>query len=264
MKDAGLSAPALRQSLLQDHIVPICVGDTSKGEVRLRRLLGTAFFVGNGGVFLTAKHVFEVTAQRSAKSSLGLVVESEDVGAKNLFAPLLAWEGAPLPNDVAVGRIGFSSTSWFSLAHGSLISHWLDVATLGYPESALDASPERFDIHLRALKGYVPRPVKAGAMGVLAPHPDCLELSFPVTSGMSGAPLFVARGGRQELVGLCVGSYCAEVEAYRSTEVGDDGRVFEERQLRVEQYGIAESLFSLLDWMPGILGNRSLGEFIGR
>ena len=112
------------------------------------------------------------------------------------------------------------------------------------------------------LKGYVQRLVEAGEIALIAPHPDCYELSFPVTSGMSGAPLFAAEGERQELMGICVGSYSAEVTEYHSTLVDDDGRRLDERSVKVEQIGIAESLFPLLEWTPDIPGGRSLASLI--
>ena len=131
------------------------------------------------------------------------------------------------------------------------------IANLGEP-----IGESRFNIHARMLKGYVQRLVDAGEIELIAPHPVCYELSFAVTSGMSGAPLFVAEGGRQELMGVCVGSYSAEVTEYRSTLVEDDGRRLEERSVKVEQIGIAECLLPLLVWTPEILGGRSLADLI--
>ena len=66
---------------------------------------------------------------------------------------------------------------------------------MGYPETALNTSAGNFNIHARMLKGYVQRLVAAGEISLIAPHPACYELSFPVTLGMSGAPLFAAEGG---------------------------------------------------------------------
>ena len=133
---------------------------------------------------------------------------------------------------------------------------------LGYPETALNTAAGNFNIHARMLKGYVQRLVDAGEIELIAPHPDCYELSFPVTSGMSGAPLFATEGDRQELLGICVGSYSAEVTEYHSTLVEDDGRRLEERSVKVEQIGIAESLYPLLEWTPDIPGGRSLAALI--
>ena len=84
-----------------------------------------------------------------------------------------------------------------------------------------------------------------------------------MTLGMSGAPLFAAEGDRQELIGVCVGSYSAEVTEYHSTLVEEDGHRFEERALKVEQICIAESLAPPLEWTPTLSGGRSLSALIG-
>ena len=64
---------------------------------------------------------------------------------------------------------------------------------------------------------------------------------------------------RQELIGVCVGSYSAEVTDYQSTHVHEDGKVFEERSVKLEQIGIAVAIFPLLKWKPEMLENLSLG-----
>ena len=253
----------MRESLLQDYVIPICSAEMNGGAAELRRLLGTAFFINGEGVFLTAKHVLQAIAD-DASSGLehGLCVKSHDATVANLFAPLQGWESAPEPYDIALGRLDARSRAWFSRPEESRAAPWRDVATLGYPETALNIAAGNFNIHARMLKGYVQRLVAAGEIDLIAPHPDCYELSFAVTSGLSGSPLFAAEMSRQELIGVCVGSYSAEVTEYHSTLVEEDGSRFEERGLKVEQIGIAECLFPLLDWTPHISGGRSLAELI--
>ena len=63
-------------------------------------------------------------------------------------------------------------------------------------------------------------------------------------------------------MGVCVGSYSAEVTEYRSTLVEDDVRRLEERSVKVEQIGIAECLLPLLARTPETLGGRSLADLI--
>ena len=253
----------MRESLLQDYVIPICSAEMSGGAAQLRRLLGTAFFINGEGVFLTARHVLQEIPQAQFHELVyGLCIKSEDTSAANVFAILRGWESAPEPYDIALGRVDARSRSWFSRPEGIRAAPWRDVAALGYPETGLNTAAGNFNIHARMLKGYVQRLVDAGEIELIAPHPVCYELSFAVTSGMSGAPLFAAEGGRQELKGVCVGSYSAEVTEYRSTLVEDDGRRLEERSVKVEQIGIAECLLPLLAWTPEILGGRSLADLI--
>ena len=134
---------------------------------------------------------------------------------------------------------------------------------LGYPETALNTAANNFNIHLRTQKGYIQRVVSAGEIQSIQPHPKCFELSFPVARGMSGAPLFAANGAdRQDLIGICVGSYRSEIVDYLSKEIVDDGRVSQEKHLRVEEVGIAESVLPLLSWSPTILDGRTLESCI--
>ena len=135
--------------------------------------------------------------------------------------------------NIVIGRVAAKSRSWFAVREEIRAAGWRDVATLGYPETAFNTAAHNFNIHARMLKGYIQRFVDAGEIELIAPHPDCYELSFAVTSGMSGAPLFSPNGDRQELLGVCVGSYSAEVTEYRSTLVEDDGRRLEERGVKV-------------------------------
>ena len=253
----------MRESLLQDYVIPICSAERFKGSVSLRQLLGTAFFINNAGVFLTAKHVLQqIDKDTSGGVDYGLCVKSQNATAADMFAPLKSWEVAPEPYDIAIGTVDAGSRAWFSRPEESRATPWKDVATLGYPETALNTSAGNFNVHPRMLKGYIQRLVDAGEIDLIAPHPICYELSFPVTSGVSGAPLFATNNNRQDLIGVCVGSYSAEVTDYRSTYVDDDGSRHEERSVKVEQIGIAECIFSLLEWTPGIFGQQSLAELV--
>ena len=187
----------MRESLRQDYVIPICSAEMSGGAAQLRGLLGTAFFINGEGVFLTARHVVQGLPQvQSHELVYGLCIKSEDKPATNVFAFLRGWESAPEPHDIALGRVDARSRSWFSRPKGTGAAPWRDVAAIGYPETALNIAAGNFNIHARRLKGYVQRLVDAGEIELIAPHPGLYELSFAVTSGMSGAPLFAAAGDR--------------------------------------------------------------------
>jgi hypothetical protein len=94
------------------------------------------------------------------------------------------------------------------------------------------------------------------------PHPDCFELSFAITNGLSGAPLFTTRRNTQELIAVCVHSLDSEIVIDSHTEIEEDGSQYNERRARVEQYGIAHSLLALMDWKPAILKGASLRDSI--
>ena len=250
--------------LLQDYVTPICSADMSAGKAELRRLLGTAFFINDNGLFLTARHVLEGTVKASnCRHLFGMIVKSQAEQATSQFAIIQKWEPAPEPYDIAIGKVNFGSRSWFSVPHDFMRNPWVDIATLGYPETALNTAEGNFMIHVRALKGYVQRFVRKDEIELIRPHPDCYELSFPITTGMSGAPLFLEHSiDRQELIGVCVGSYSSEVTDYQSRRVCEDGKVSEERSVKLEQIGIAVAIFPLLNWKPKMLRNLSLGDLV--
>lgn len=249
----------MRPPLLEDYVVPICSASISAGRAQLSRLLGTSFFVDDRGVFLTAKHVLKETSNDSDAECYGLVVKPK-TSNESILRPIVEWECGPSPYDVAIGMVDFPSRPWFSIDSVDYAAPWKDIATLGYPESALNHTVDKFNIHIRALKGYIQRFVAADEIDLIRPHPDCYELSFPITLGMSGAPLFSAEGNRQELIGICTGSYDAAVVAYLTKEISEGNLQFQEQHLKVEQIGIAQSILPLLEWSPSTLSGRCLGE----
>ena len=249
----------MRPLLLEDYVVPICSARMITGKAMLSCLLGTAFFVDERGVFLTARHVAEAT-RKDSTVVYGLVVKSDETSGNSEFAQIVEWEYAPSPHDVAIGRVNFRSNPWFSVYRDVYMNPWKDVATLGYPETALNVTSDEFNVHIRALKGYIQRFVEAGEIDLIRPHPACYELSFPITLGMSGSPLFSAEGTTQELIGVCIGSFKAEIVEYLSEEISEDGKEFKEKHLKVEQIGIAQSILPLRKWTPTVLGGKCLGE----
>ena len=251
----------MRDPFLQDYVVPVCQAEKSVSSARLTRLEGTAFFINPNGFFLTAGHVLRVVTADSSGLTWGLNLKGL-TSNHNFFAPLGEIEFAPAPFDIGIGRVHHPSQSWFTPCSADGIRGWRDVATLGYPASALNTTPEKFNIHLRLLKGYVQREINEDELPVHRPHPHCYELSFPIPNGLSGSPLFSAEGQGQQLIGVCVGSFDVEIVIDNFTEVDDQGRTFSEKRARVEQYGIAHSILPLWDWRPSLLKGKSLKEAI--
>jgi hypothetical protein len=252
----------LRTDFLEDFVVPVCLAEEISGQAYLRHLMGTAFFVDLDGTFLTAAHILEsIDARTGAGTLCGLNVKSDEDRPANIFSEIQEWEKAPSPFDIAIGKIRRNSRKWFEIADHE-IAAWKDVATMGYPEVSLNTIDDKFNVHMRMLKGYVQRIVKSGELQILGTHPDCFELSFAISSGMSGSPLFTVDNDRPQLIGVCVGSFSAEVVDYDTSEVDAEGAKFSEKRLRVEQIGIAESIFPLLSWRPVLCGGKSLGELV--
>jgi hypothetical protein len=251
----------MRAPFLQDYVVPVCQAEVSANNAKLSRLEGTAFFINRDGFFLTAGHVLRVVMADSSGLTWGLNLKGLSSN-DNFFAPLGEIDFAPAPFDIGIGRVNYHSKSWFSPYSADGVRGWTDVATLGYPASALNTTPEKFNIHLRLLKGYIQREINEDELPVHRPHPHCYELSFPIPNGLSGSPLFSTEGNGRQLIGVCVKSFDVEIVIDSFTEVDDQGKRFSEKRARVEQYGIAHSILPLCDWRPSLLKGKSLKEAI--
>lgn len=250
-----------REPFLQDYVTAICSYRQEGGQAYITKFLGTAFFISSDGHFLTAKHVIDA-CRADPSRSYGLIVKTARDGS-NLVAPLTNVEDADAPWDVTIGKIEYPTMSWVRWPVAADATEWSDVATFGYPESALRASPAQFDIHLRVLKGYVVRQLNGDDYGPSGGQAPGLELSFAVPQGMSGAPLFLpGNEAHFDLVGICVSSHQTEVSEYVHEEIEEGGAIFRERRLRVEQYGIAHRVPRLADWKPRLLGGLSLRELM--
>jgi hypothetical protein len=134
---------------------------------------------------------------------------------------------------------------------------WQEVAALGFPTSTSVKDGEALWMNLRAQRGYIQRTTLPRDMQI-GEHPNGLELSFLLGSGMSGAPVFTIPD--QIVIGVGVGSYRSEEVEDSIVEVSDDGHEFREMRLRIEQHGFAHSMNGLLDWRPTLFRGKSLLE----
>ena len=105
----------------------------------------------------------------------------------------------------------------------------------------------------------------------MQPHPDVIEVSFPIPKGLSGAPLVQQwneppKSKRNNppfiLLGVCVGNEESEVLAYAHEEVTDGNTTHREKVIKVERYGIVHDLRPLADWKPECWNGATLRETI--
>jgi len=243
---------------LEEYVVPVVTYTNNNGLAHYRNLIGTAFFVGSKGVFLTARHVIEA-AQSMVATEVGLLwgisgkIRTEK-GLQDHIFPVVIWEYCKSPLDLAFGQTVVDVKSEFKLSQIDA-AIWLDVAAVGYPISALNVQPQDYRIRLQGRKGYIQRILEPSDFptGV---HPLSFELSFTVDKGMSGAPLFRAGTDAFHVFGICVGSKQTEIVDYQYAEVSDDGKHFSEKRMLITTEGVAQSLLSISDYMPSFLFGR--------
>jgi hypothetical protein len=168
---------------------------------------------------------------------------------ESLTAPIIDSEFAPEPFDIAIFTTGYRSSTPFRLVNRE-VNVWQDIATMGYPASNTNRTSDTYEIQQRAHKGYIQRSIPAGR---LHPGADCFELSFSITNGLSGSPLFIHRGGFDEVIGICTHSHESRIVLHSHLDVRDGSTEFSEVLSRVEEFGIAHDLRPLLDWSPACL-----------
>jgi hypothetical protein len=170
----------------------------------------------------------------------------------SLTVPVDSYEFAPSPFDVAIGTTNYPVSSFLRLSNRA-VEVWQDVATSGYAADLAGESGDEYQVQQRAHKGYLQRLMQKGRLGT-DHHPDSFETSFPITQGMSGAPLFVHEQAHEDVIGICVGSRRSQVVDFSHTEVKDGGATFSEKTVRIQEFGAANDIRGLLSWEPKIIG----------
>jgi hypothetical protein len=243
---------------LQSYVTPICLFVDEDGIANLRKLIGTAFFVGRAGYYLTARHVLEQAFAESVKDGreVGLVVKGNNGELdKDHVVKLNRYEFAPRPFDIAAGWVKYHPHSPFKVKPFE-VHMWQEVAALGYPESASIMDGEALWMNLRGYRGHIQRPTVPRDMPS-GRHPNGFELDFLLGPGSSGGPVFTPD---EVLIGVGVGSFKSEHLDEAITEIDDDGKVYREQRVRIEQFGFAHDISGLLDWRAEIFGGASLQE----
>lgn len=254
----------VNSNFLQSYVVPVCLYEAKdEKEARVHHLIGTAFFVGERGFFLTAGHVIE-QAKATAKAKdqkVGLAIKvGDDQSVGNGLVEIQNIEAAPNPFDIALGQIPFSISSPLRLENFQVES-WKDVATHGYPLSTISRPANDLRLGTRCHKGYIQRLTKPEDMHI-GLHPNGFELSFNVSPGMSGAPIYIYRGSTDLVIGVAVSSFRGETTESEISEVLEDGTHYKESRLRIEEYGFAHDIRGILDWRPNLGGGRPLVELV--
>lgn len=247
---------------LESCVMPICGYIMVDGKAHLTKFFGTSFLIGKMGTLITASHVLieAENFKQSEKLLIGAVGKGENgQSSESVILPILCWERAPLPYDVAVAKVEYFFPSPFIPSELDA-PVWHDVAAFGYPLQIAYLDLGSFDIHLRCQKGYVQRKIAAGELRLAGSNPDAFELSFMLGKGMSGAPLFTNKDGENALIGVCVGSIRSEETEEEYLEVLDNGATYREKKVFVEQFGVAHQISGILDWKPEIFENSTLKD----
>jgi hypothetical protein len=244
----------IRPLLLEDYTVPICC--LRGGTNNIQTHFGTAFFISSNGIFLSARHCIQ--KELIEKEDLGLIVKDKKMG--NVFSKIVDIDYPHGNLDIVAVMINLKPDKIFKFKNNNL-HVWRDVATLGYPEDAIDRK-KGFWLNLRGHKGYVQRIIRDGKPPSLENNIGRLiELSFQITPGLSGAPLFTYEPSNDVLVGVCIGNHRAEKLLDNILETEENGNIYKEVTKRYDYAGLAQDIRDILDWKPKF-STLTIGEIL--
>jgi len=229
-------------------------------ERRITRFCGTAVLLG-GDFFLTARHVMPPSGAEP-RPHLAIADLSDPENIRYVFVQLVGAEFAPGGSDLAIGRLDAwaAERQFVGVGFAAPLS---DVVCVGYPED-LVRPVERGDMDAldnpRYLKGYVTRFLEPSAAAALVKDPS-LELSFPISRGMSGSPVWgMATGtpGHEDdrvLIGIATHTVDSRIVTWEEVVEGaGGGHPVRTETARVVETGIAVRLSALEDWRPRLSG----------
>jgi len=244
---------------LQSIVAPICTYSQVGNAFYVQQLFGTGFFFNTSGFFLTARHVIEDGMHNASECGhrLGIFLMTDNPKC-SLTAPIIEFEFADDPFDIAICKTDYHVNTWFKLERRT-VEVWQDVATMGYPISTAAQVVAEYQVQQRVHKGYIQRVIPQERLSP-GSHPDAFELSFPITHGLSGSPLFIYMQSHDAVIGICVGSHKSRVVDYETVIYKDEKVEAKETSVRIEEFGVAHDVRSILDWRPACLRGRSLLE----
>ena len=247
---------------IQCVIASIVRVTVKEGFGYVEQLHGTGFYVSKRGHLLTARHVIE-KGQLDVKNNGGMLAffPKMDDGTSSHCRPIQTFEFAPEPFDIALCATEQPSRTFYRIQPRT-VEVWQEVASAGYPMSMVKQSESTYEVHTRFHRGYIQRVVRPGDL-LIGPNPAGFEVSFPVTQGMSGAPLFIHNPQHDFLIGVCVGSIQSRVVAYEDIQFKGPNETHREQIARIEEIGIAHSVLALAEWKPALLKGTTLQALSG-
>lgn len=241
------------------HVVfPIVKIEMVNDKSQYREFLGTGFFIGDKGYFLTAKHVLNEKVLSDLKENELIAIQLY-LDNFRLF-PISKIQGHGASNiDLAIGfspQCIIKEPNFFKVTSESAVHGWADVYSYGYPEFLLEDIPKEGQF----LKGYILRETQKGLpLGTLSNAPSCYALNYSIPLGMSGSPVFV-RGINHPLVGICLGSYETVTTLWENTFYEEPNKKVSEKKERVIENGIALKIVDYLDWKIDIADGKLFRE----
>ena len=232
----------IQSDKVRDYIFPIATANAIPdivvqkiiGVQATKRILGSAFFIGNQGFALTANHVI-----RGSESERLIAMFSLPSGEWQVFE-ITGYEAHP-SEDVAIIKI--ENNTWkspFCISDSSIHAS-TQYHLFGYPDDTTLELIAHNQVLLRPdlvyNEGYVRRRFTGDLPSIQGS--SFIELSEVAGTGVSGAPVIRGRTPTSEVIGVYIGEKINE----RATSVS---------------YAVRAESF--IDWVPNLLGKSVLEE----
>lgn len=215
-------------------VFPLISGEfISGGSIKVGRFLGTGFFINSNGLFITCKHVIEAL-EKNQKIFMGQLngpSAGDYLGINNICVH---------PRyDLAWGQVVTKKKTQFLTPYQGPYALGLDVGAFGFTDAGKQGGI--LSIDPRYLRGHLSRSAEEPYD---FPTRKLCEVSFSVPSGFSGTALLTEN---YELLGMLYGNTESKIQAYSISEVTDDQTTFQEKAYRIIEFGLAHSVFDLIE-----------------
>ena len=212
------------------YLFPIFAVMQGQSEVKVKRFLGSGFWLDGKGHFLTCRHVLEGLAEGQLPA-----IGQPFGNRRDHFIPILS-STAHAKYDAAVGVAPATAVKGVLARYSGPLGVGLDVQAFGFTDAGKEQGSYQLDVRL--LRGHVSR-FSEDALGL--PSPSLVEVSFGSPSGFSGTPLLV----NKEVVGMMYRNVETKIEAYSVNETTEGSSQYKEVAYRIYEYGVAHSLEAL-------------------
>ena len=225
---------------LKKYIFPLVAITQPGSPLKIKRFIGTGFWIDEDGLFLTCKHVIESLADDEMPAIAQPFSQRSD-----RFIPVTK-ATCHSSHDVAVGVAPKSAVEGVLPRYSGDLGLGLDVQAFGFTDAGREGRTMNLDPRL--LRGYISR-FSGDPFGL--PSPSLIEVSFGSPCGFSGTPLLVDT----EVVGMMYSNIESKLQSFSINETEEDGSTFRETAYRIYEYGTAHYLADLDDFVKQCKNN---------
>ncbi|MCM1513065.1 MAG: serine protease [Oxalobacter formigenes] len=254
--------------LMLDQVVPVFVMEHTGNKASITAFCGTAFFIGQNGYALTAKHNLPEKPPKNLAISF-LITDKTGMHEKRRSAFIVDIDYHPTA-DIAIIKTGIQA--WHSIFQLNIKKQCPNARyhLTGYPLAAAKEWAKRPENRQSACIGYNAGHIRGyfiDKSGENTPAAAFYELSKTGGAGVSGSPVFKKAGNTFEVIGIYIGEKKAALQSSEETPENPEETTEESTLISLETTtdisGMAVPASSFYNWEPKCLGHSILKEMNG-